>query len=260
MSAVLLVDDNGLFRSVAEDIERRTHCRVLRAGNGTDALATARRDRPDLIFLDADMTGMTGIDVCRVLKADSHLGRGPVVVVVPDRESEEAAQRAGADASIAKPFDATAVFDTIRRFLQLSPRDAARASVGWPVTFWRDGAQNEGTLRDLSRGGFFIRTHVRQPVGARLEISFDVPGDKPGRTVVAEAIVVRVGQEPDRGLGCRFFQVSAGARTHLDECLRLLEAGELVPAGGPKPSPKPVIGVISSQSSVIGFRQPKTDG
>ena len=100
---------------------------------------------------------------------------------------------------------------------------AARSSVGWPVTFWRDGAQNEGTLRDLSRGGFFIRTPVRQPVGARIEVSFEVPGDKRGRNVVAEAIVVRIGEEPDRGLGCRFFRITAGPRGRLEECLQLLE-------------------------------------
>ena len=228
MSSVLLIDDNGLFRAVSEDIERRTHCRVLRASNGTDAIAAARREKPDLIFLDAEMSGMTGIDVCRVLKADSHLGHHPVVVAVGALDQELAARRAGADEAIRKPFDESVIFDTLRHFLQLFPRDATRASVEWPVTFWRDGAQNEGTLRDLSRGGFFIRTPVRQPVGARLEISFEVPGDKPRRTVVAEAIVVRVGQEPDRGLGCRFFQVTAASRSTLEDCLTMLETGEIV--------------------------------
>jgi CheY-like chemotaxis protein len=228
VSSVLLIDDNGLFRAVAEDIERRTHCRVLRASNGTDAIAAARREKPDLIFLDAEMSGMTGIDVCRVLKADSHLGHHPVVVAVGTVDQEQASRRAGADEAIRKPFDESVIFDTLRHFLQLFPRDATRASVEWPVTFWRDGAQNEGTLRDLSRGGFFIRTPVRQPVGARLEISFEVPGDRPRRTVVAEAIVVRVGQEPDRGLGCRFFQVTAASRSTLEDCLTMLETGEIV--------------------------------
>jgi len=233
MTTVLLVDDSGLFRAVAEGIERKTHCRVLRAGNGTDAIAAARREKPDLVFLDAEMSGMTGVDVCRVMKADSHLGHTPVVVIAP-AELEQAARRAGADQLIGRPLDESAIFDTIRKYLQLSPRDAARAAVGWAVTFWRDGAQHEGTLRDLSRGGFFIRTVVRQPVGARLEISFDVPGEKTGRLVVAEAIVVRVGQDSDRGLGCRFFRLTEGARGHLEECLRLLETGEVVaaPAGG----------------------------
>ena len=59
MNSVLLIDDNGLFRAVSEDIERRTRCRVFRADNGTEALAAARREKPDLIFVDAEMSGMT---------------------------------------------------------------------------------------------------------------------------------------------------------------------------------------------------------
>lgn len=230
MSSVLLVDDTGLFASASEEIERRTQCRAIRGSSGTEAIALARRERPAIIFIDAEMSGMTGIDICRVLKADSHLNRTPIIVATADDVASTAAQRAGADACLAKPFDESAIFDALRRFLQLSPRDAARASVEWPVTFWRDGSQHEGTLRDLSRGGFFIRTAVRQPVGARLEVSFEIPVERAARTIVAEAIVVRVGQEPDRGLGCRFFRITAGSRAHLEECLRVLESGAAVAA------------------------------
>ncbi len=223
MPSILLVDDSGLFREIAEKIELWTHCQLLSADSGGKALGVVRRERPDLVFLDAGLAGMTGFDVCRVIKADSHFSRTPVVVFSDRPGAAEDARRAGADECLAKPFDEAAVFDSIRRHLRLLPRDDPRAAAGWSVTFWRDGAQHGGTLRDLSRGGFFIRTVVRQPVGARLEVSFDVPGDAPGRTVVAEALVVRMGQEPDRGLGCRFFRITAGSRTNLEECLLMLE-------------------------------------
>jgi CheY-like chemotaxis protein len=234
VTAVLLVDDTGLFASAAEEIERRTTCRSLRAATGSEAIAVARRERPEILFVDAEMSGMTGIDICRVLKADPHLSRISVVVATGDDEASRAARRAGADACLVKPFDQSAIFDALRRFLQLSPRDAARSAVEWPVTFWRDGAQHEGTLRDLSRGGFFIRTLVRQPVGARVEVSFEIPVHDASRMIVAEAIVVRTGQEPERGLGCRFFRITASSRAHLEECLRVLEAGVAVGAGETK--------------------------
>lgn len=234
MSAVLLVDDTGLFLAASEEIERRTHCRVVVAHGGSEAIALARREKPAIVFLDAEMSGMTGIDICRVLKADPHFSRTPIIVAAANEELSQAAQRAGADACLGRPFDDSAIFDALRRFLQLSPRDAARAPVEWPVTFWRDGAQHEGTLRDLSRGGFFIRTLVRQPVGARVEVSFDIPVESVVRTIVAEAIVVRIGLEPDRGLGCRFFRITAGSRLQLEECLRMLESGAAVGAARAK--------------------------
>ena len=222
MPSILLVDDSGLFREIAHTIQERLSYRVVTASSGSEALSVARRESPDLIFLDADMSDMTGVDVCRVLKADSRFARTPVFVVSGDPQAEPEGRRAGADGWLVKPFDQETLLESVRRRLRLTPREGNRTAAGWSVTFWRDGVQHDGTLRDLSRGGFFIRTAVPHPVGARLEVSFEVPG-RPGRTIVGEAIVVRVSQDPDLGLGCRFFQISAPARGHLEECLRILE-------------------------------------
>jgi hypothetical protein len=38
---------------------------------------------------------------------------------------------------------------------------------------------------------------------------------------------VRLGAQPDEGLGCRFFQLSSASRTNLEECLKILAPGEL---------------------------------
>jgi CheY-like chemotaxis protein len=231
MHSVLLVDDAGLFDEWKDSVSRRTHCRVLSASTGAEALAVARGEKPELIFVNAALTGMTGTDVCRVFKADPRLARTPVVLVAHDEAQREEGRRVGADAVLTQPLDEASFFDALRRFLQIFPRNAERAPVKWEVTFWRDGIQHTGTIRDLSRGGFYVRTGTRQPIGARLEVSFDIPGERPGKTVVAEAIVVRVGQDPDRGLGCRFFRLTESSRSHLEECLRLLSlAGGTFPA------------------------------
>jgi CheY-like chemotaxis protein len=228
MPAILLVDDSGLFRGAAEEVLKRTGCATLTASSGTEALDIARRERPQMIFVKAGITPMTGLDLCRVLKADPEFAKTPIVLVgLPG--TEEAARRAGADETLPLPLDPEAFFATVRRFLQVVPREEARSAVEWSVTFWRDGIQHGGTIRDLSRGGFFVRTSVRQPIGARLDVSFDVPVERGVRTIVAEAIVVRLGRENDPGLGCRFFQLSAASRQNLEECLRILALGD-VPA------------------------------
>lgn len=227
MHSVLLVDDSGLFHAVGEALLRRTHCALLTASNGAEALQVARRAKPELICVDAAMNGMTGIDVCRVLKADPTFSHTPVLIACGDDAAREEALRAGATGVLARPPEEVGFFDGVRKHLQVFPRDEARSPVGWSVTFWRDGVQYEGSIRDLSRGGIFVRTPVRLPIGARIEVSFQVPAEKSGRTVVAEAIVVRAGPEPDRGMGCRFFRLTSSARGHLEDCLRLLEMGEV---------------------------------
>jgi len=230
VNSVLLVDDGGLFREAAEAIARRTACRLLTASTGSEALEVARREKPDVVFLDSELSGMSGVDVCRVLKADPRFARTPVVLVTDDDSTD--VRRAAADAFLSRSFDLTSFFGTLRRFLQLFPRSNERSAVRWPVTFWRDGEEHSGFIRDLSRGGFFVRTDVPLPVGARIEVSFEIPGEPVERNVVAEAIVVRAGSEPESGVGCRFFRLTQGSRTHLEDCLRLLslsEAPETIP-------------------------------
>ena len=172
------------------------------------------------------MKGMTGFDLCRVLKADPAFARTPIVLVGSPDLADEAATRVGADASLPLPLDPEAFFATVRRFLQVMPREEARSAVGWSMTFWRDGVQHSGTIRDLSRGGFFVRTTVHQPVGARLEVSFDVPVDHGVRTVVAEAIVVRVRTGAGSGPRLPLLPALGGSRAHLEECLRIMALGE----------------------------------
>lgn len=225
MPSILLVDDSGLFRGAGGEVLRRTGCDTLEAAGGTEALDLARRDRPSLIVVTALMRGMTGVDLTRVLKADPAFSRTPIVLVGPPGTEVQAA-KAGADATLPLPLDPEAFFAAIRRFLQVVPREEARSAVEWSITFWRDGLQHTGTILDLSRGGFFVRTDVRQPIGARLEVSFEVPVERGVRTIVAEALIVRLGKDPDRGLGCRFFQLSTASKAHLDECLRILALGE----------------------------------
>jgi CheY-like chemotaxis protein len=224
VNSVLLVDDSGLFRSVADAIRRRTSCRVLTASNGSDALSLARDEKPDLVFLDAELSGMSGLDVCRVLKADPRFAHTPVVLATDEEGTD--VRRAAADGILPRTFDDAAFFGTLRRFLQLFPRNNERSPVPWRVVFWRDGAEHAGAIRDLSRGGFFVRTRLTLPIGARIEVSFEIPGERADRNVVAEAIVVRVGAEPDPGLGCRFFRVTQASRAYLEDCLRLLSLAE----------------------------------
>ena len=230
MPSILLVDDSGLFGSVASEVLKRTGCEALSAKGGTEALDVVRRERPSMLVVRAGMKGMTGTDLCRVLKADPAFSRMPIAVVAPPA-LRDAAAHAGADAVLPEPLEPEALFGAIRRFLQVMPREEARSAVEWSITFWREGVQHAGTIRDLSRGGFFVRTPVLQPIGARLEVSFDVPVEHGVRNVVAEALVVRVNRNPDPGLGCRFFQLSASSRGYLEECLRILALGE--PAGAP---------------------------
>lgn len=106
MATVLIVDDEPpiveLVRFTLED----EHVRVLEAGDGLEALAVARAERPDLIFLDVQLPRLNGFEVCRRLRLESGLGKTKVVMLTAAGQVQDLARgrAAGADLYLTKPF------------------------------------------------------------------------------------------------------------------------------------------------------------
>ena len=111
MTTILIVDDEpailDLVRFTLEDAE----VRVVEASDGVEALALARRVRPDLILLDVHMPRLDGLEACRQIRRDPALTRTPVVMLTAaGQEADRARGReAGADEYLTKPFSPLAL-------------------------------------------------------------------------------------------------------------------------------------------------------
>ena len=111
MTTILIVDDEppilDLVRFTLED----TEVRVVEASDGVEALAVARRLRPDLILLDVHMPRLDGLEACRQIKRDPALARTPIVMLTAaGQEADRARGReAGADEYLTKPFSPLAL-------------------------------------------------------------------------------------------------------------------------------------------------------
>jgi DNA-binding response OmpR family regulator len=101
MTTILIVDDEppilDLVRFTLED--------------GVEALALARRVRPDLILLDVHMPRLDGLETCRQMRLDPALARTPIVMLTAaGQEADRARGReAGADEYLTKPFSPLAL-------------------------------------------------------------------------------------------------------------------------------------------------------
>jgi CheY-like chemotaxis protein len=104
---VLVVDDDPFIRKlIATTLEDVADVELHEASDGLQAVAVAQRERPALVFLDVDMPGLNGIDVCRRLRADAVTGEATIVMLTAahgDRVEREA-EEAGADLFLTKPF------------------------------------------------------------------------------------------------------------------------------------------------------------
>ena len=88
--------------------------RISLADDGDKVYASARDTQPDLILMDIDMPGLTGIEATKLLKRKRETKRIPIVMMtaIATEDAVLKSQQAGANNYIAKPFSAR---DLIRR-------------------------------------------------------------------------------------------------------------------------------------------------
>ena len=96
MTRILLVDDAELMLGIERTFLKRTGSELLTAQSGEDALLKVRRHRPDLVLLDANMHGMSGLTCCRELKADPALRGSPSSSSAPRSITTAASRPCGA--------------------------------------------------------------------------------------------------------------------------------------------------------------------
>ena len=100
---VLIVDVDPFIRKlIATTLEDVAGFDIREAGDGIEAIETARVIDPAIVFLDIDMPRMNGIEACRELRA---IADGTIVMLTAaGREAEAEARAAGADLFLTKPF------------------------------------------------------------------------------------------------------------------------------------------------------------
>jgi DNA-binding response OmpR family regulator len=115
---ILVVDDDALLRrSVSYKLEQNGY-RTTTAGSAEDALALARRDRPDLILLDIGLPGMDGLEALRHFQNESD--NVPVIFVSARRRELDTilGLELGADDYITKPFNLDVLLAHVKAVLR----------------------------------------------------------------------------------------------------------------------------------------------
>jgi DNA-binding response OmpR family regulator len=121
MATILVVDDEPAIRALVRAALAEHD--VIEAADGPSGIEAASTGEPDLILLDIALPGMSGLEVCRRLRASPATSRVPVLVLTG---LDTPTPAPGTDGWIAKPFSPQGIVervdDTLRHAQPLSAR------------------------------------------------------------------------------------------------------------------------------------------
>jgi two-component system KDP operon response regulator KdpE len=149
---VLVVDDEPQIRRVMRVILSGENYEVLEARSGEAALLRFREFLPDLVLLDLNMPGTSGLETCRAIRETSDV---PIIVLTVRREEDEKVEAldAGADDYVTKPFGKHELLARIRAALRRSPASPAAG----PRTFVAGDLEIDFEARKIRSGTKNVR-------------------------------------------------------------------------------------------------------
>jgi CheY-like chemotaxis protein len=120
MKKVLIADDNATSRELVRTVLENSGYEVVEAGDGIEALRSARESKPDLIILDLHMPGLDGFGVVREIRLDRDLAATPVMALTASamQGDRERALAAGFTSYIAKPIQLRVLRSEVERMLE----------------------------------------------------------------------------------------------------------------------------------------------
>jgi two-component system alkaline phosphatase synthesis response regulator PhoP len=123
MKTILVVDDEPKIVGLARDYLEHAGFAVVSASDGSEALARARTDAPDLIVLDLGLPKLDGLDVARALRRHSNV---PIVILSgrSDESDKLVGLELGADDYVTKPFSPKELVARVRAVLRRIERPA----------------------------------------------------------------------------------------------------------------------------------------
>jgi twitching motility two-component system response regulator PilH len=104
---ILICDDSPTDLVNLKNALQSTHCVLVTANDGAEAVSKAKSEHPDVIFMDIVMPGMDGFATCRTLRDDPNTKHIPVIFVSSKNQKADKvwAQMQGAKDLVGKPYD-----------------------------------------------------------------------------------------------------------------------------------------------------------
>lgn len=116
---IMVVEDNDLNRKLFCDVLKANGFEVEPVADGNYVLETARSTSPDLIIMDIQLPGISGVDLITAAKKDTQLANIPVLAVTAfaAKGDEDRIRSAGAAGYLSKPVSIMPFMNAVKELL-----------------------------------------------------------------------------------------------------------------------------------------------
>jgi phosphate regulon transcriptional regulator PhoB len=117
---ILVVEDEPDIRKLVQYNLAQERFKVLEAENGEEALKLVQRDRPNLVILDLMLPGLSGLELCRILRDRTDTAQVPILMLTAKAGEADkiVGLEMGADDYLAKPFSPRELVARVRAILR----------------------------------------------------------------------------------------------------------------------------------------------
>ncbi|MFI7602644.1 response regulator transcription factor [Actinoplanes sp. NPDC049681] len=131
MATVLIADDDSDHRDLLSLALHRCGHDVVEAADAESARRAVAAGGIDAVLLDVRMPGLSGIELCRLLRADPHTADLPIMLVSADVNGHRilAGMDAGADDFLAKPYHRSELLARVEALLLRRERPTSRPAI-----------------------------------------------------------------------------------------------------------------------------------
>jgi len=118
MSKVLIVEDNDLNLKLFHDLLLIQNYEVITSKDGIGIPLIVKEERPDLILMDIQLNGISGIDIIKELKEDPETSDIPIIAITAFamKNDEAKISESGCDMYLSKPVSIDLFFDALNKF------------------------------------------------------------------------------------------------------------------------------------------------
>ena len=116
---IMGIDDDPLMLNFLAVVVRGQNMLFVSAESALDAIPIIKRDQPDLIFLDINMQGTSGLELCASIRKNLPDYPAPIVFLTADHSEKvlEKALAAGGDDYVVKPVSPENIVARLNRWL-----------------------------------------------------------------------------------------------------------------------------------------------